>query len=270
MWNVLLLAAASMLVHVGSHERLIASEARIAERPLDASLRVEHAAALREDGQLARALDELETARRLDPCVASLEHECGASLLALGRDAEAEAAFTRAIESAPHDAFAHRRRADARSRQGDFAAALEDREAVARQIPEPEIVLELAEARRSVHGSAGALAALDAGIARLGLVPALVLRAIELEEERGNADAALSRLEAWGKTLARKEQAFVLRGEILERARRFDDAHRAFESALRAIDALGPRPQSTSATLDLRERARTASTRAAQSARRQP
>jgi tetratricopeptide (TPR) repeat protein len=255
------------------HERLHGCEARIAEQPLDASLRVEHAAALREHGRFTCAQDELETARRLDPCAVFLDREWGASWLALGNDVEAEAAFTRALELAPLDAFAHRQRALARARLGKLSSALEDREAVVSLTFEPEVVLELADARLSVLGIDSALAALDAGIARLGFVPALVLRAISLEEERGAVDAALMRLERWGQSLPRKEQAFVLRGEILERARRFDEARRAFESAERAIEALGARQQTTRATQELSARARAASTRvghAATAIRRKP
>jgi tetratricopeptide (TPR) repeat protein len=89
-----------------------------------------------------------------------------------------------------------------------------------------------------------ALAALDAGIARLGPVPALHLYAIELERARGHPEGALRRLEAVACGLGEPALVSSRRAVLLEEAGRIPEALAAYTETLTRIASLAPRARS--------------------------
>ena len=81
----------------------------------------------------------------------------------------------------------------------------------------------------------------DEGLQALNHPVTLQLYAIELEIDHLRYDAALKRLDQIASRSVRKETWLIRRGEILEKARRPEQAKQAYQGALDAIDAL---PQS--------------------------
>jgi tetratricopeptide (TPR) repeat protein len=123
--------------------------------------------------------------------------------------------------------------------------------------PEPELYLERADVLAAdVRQLDEALRGLDEGIDKLGPIVTLELAAIDLDLRLKNFDGALVRLNQIAAQSERKESWLVLRGEILKRAGRDEEARRAFNAALTAIESLPPahRQSRSVAALELRAR----------------
>lgn len=114
----------------------------------------------------------------------------------------------------------------------DFGAAI-----AGMRSPRPEQVFAHRDAWLAAGRRTEAVRALDAGIARLGPVAALELAAVDLEVDLERWDAALRRLDRLLQQTPRQPAWTARRGEILEKAGRAADAHRAFASALAMIEA---------------------------------
>lgn len=118
------------------------------------------AAVLLAAGRPQPALDELDVVLARHPDAYGLLFERGRALLALGRTNEAAQNFGRAIANMPQ--------------------------------PRPEHVIAQRDALLALGRRAAAVAALDAGMARIGRVAALQLPAVDLEVELGRPPCSMS------------------------------------------------------------------------------
>ena len=84
----------------------------------------------------------------------------------------------------------------------------------------------------------------------------LQLSAIDIELALKNYDAALTRLEMAADASPRKETWLARKGQILQQARRNDQARNAFNAALEAIDSLPADRRNVPAILELQEHIR--------------
>jgi tetratricopeptide (TPR) repeat protein len=103
--------------------------------------------------------------------------------------------------------------------------------------PTPDHVLALRDALLAAGDRAGAIAALDDGLTRVGLVPSLALPALDLELELGRNDAALRRIDALLTTNPRNEAWLARRADVLERLERRDEARIVRRDALAALQS---------------------------------
>ena len=103
--------------------------------------------------------------------------------------------------------------------------------------PTPDHVLALRDALLASGDRAGAVAALDFGLTRVGLVPSLALPALDLELELGRNEDALRRVDALLATNPRNEAWLARRGDVLDRLGRRDEARLARADALAAIQS---------------------------------
>jgi len=108
--------------------------------------------------------------------------------------------------------------------------------------PQPEDVHATAEAlsRLPRIGNRLALACVEWGLQRIGPCATLELAAVELEATVGRVDDALERLDRLRLASPRQESWWIRRGELLERARRNDDALESYRAARLAIRSLPP------------------------------
>ena len=122
--------------------------------------------------------------------------------------------------------------------------------------PTPDHVLALRDALLAAGDRAGALAALDLGLTRIGPVPSLALPALDLELELGRNEDALRRIDTLLATNPKNEAWLARRGDVLDRLGRREEARLARADALAAIRS---RPDSRrgerSATLERELRA---------------
>jgi hypothetical protein len=113
-----------------------------------------------------------------------------------------------------------------------------------------------------------AIRALDDASAALGPAPAFDLTALELEVRAGHTDAALARLDRIAASSPRPEGFLVQRGELLEYARRTQEAGAAYGAALAALEGVPPQQQATQAASKLGARARDGIARLSEAAAR--
>lgn len=164
----------------------------------------------------------------------------------------------------PQDAPVRLLRSQVLELGGHFLAALLDldRLIAALEFPEPDLFLarsRVASACPELAQAAipRALAGLDEGSCRLGLLPSLQIAAIDLELLRGFHDAALQRLETLAQQSPRKESWLSRRGDIQLAAGREQQARDSYRAALGAIDRLNSHKRRAQAmeTLEVHVRA---------------
>jgi tetratricopeptide (TPR) repeat protein len=195
-------------------------------------------------------------AARLDP--GNLEIDLARARLAVDRNllGDAVVALNRYLAARPQSEVALALRADVHDRAGRPADAATDYAAALRLAAEPsvELVLGLANALARAGDVAGALAAADTGILRLGPLVTLQQWSIEHLVANHRFDEALIRLDAMLAGSSRKEAGLTRRAEILAAAGRPLDAHSAFAAARSAWQMLPDGLRSTPAMGQLRYR----------------
>ena len=216
----------------------------------DATLLLQRAELLRIAEDWSAAEQDCREALRLKPDLHEV-HLCLARV-ALGRgDAAVAAEEARTLLRHAQSADAHRALASALVTLGDVAGAVAAQQRVVELADplDPGDFLRLAElqtARGADHTDA-ALAALDAGMERLGPLAVLQSRAAEIARDAGRFDEALRRVDALLAVTPRKEAWTAERGRVLLAAGRTSEARAAFSDALAAIDRLPDHHRSTHA-----------------------
>lgn len=256
LWALPLLACA----HGTIHERLDQLNKALALQPDDAALRCQLAGVYCEHGDWREALAELDRAEALAPGRNAVDLRRGDALLTGGRPAVAKAALDRFLAAHPAhpDALLLRARALGALKQAepslaDYRAALK-----ATPRPEPDLVQEVADAL-AAHGHADeAMQVLAAALVRLGPVPSLALRALELETAAGRFDAALTRIDALQKTAPRPEPWMAKRAALLAKAGRVAGARAAWQALVAHLDALPNLERGSPSLRDLADQARQA------------
>lgn len=151
------------------------------------------------------ALFEADRALAIDPVQPQVQIVRAKACMALGRPADAARAMRIAIDGMKN--------------------------------PTPDHVLALRDAVLASGDRAGALAALDLGLTRIGAVPSLALPALDLELELGRNEDALRRVDALLATNPKNEAWLARRGDVLDRLGRRDEARLARADALAAIQS---------------------------------
>ena len=240
-----LAVSALALAHQGMHETIERLTHEISEHPTDARLYHERGVAYMNDGKLEPARADLQRAAELgDP--AAVAYDLGVLFYRAGEYAQARESLTAHLAQSPGDPRAFDYRARAAREAGDVRAAIADFEALfasasgvnpGHYVSAAELVAKLEDG-----GIASALALLDAGIAKLGVIPQLQRPAIAFERERGDLSAALRRLETLAVPLGRNPEWRIERAELLHALRREDESRAELEDAARALDAAKPTP----------------------------
>lgn len=231
------LAAVSVYAHPEIDDALARLNTLIAASPKDADLYLERGELyVRHEDWVSAEANYLRAAE-LAPQHPGLPRVLGALEFAQGRLADARKHFDAAIARNPADAESLVLRARTLSALNVRPAAIADYDRALKLLenPPPEIFLE----RAALHASPkDALRGLDEGLARLGPIISLQLRALTIEEAAGLVDAALKRVDAIAKQTERPEVWLKRRGDILARAGRTREADAAYAAARTAIDAL--------------------------------
>ncbi|HUR60407.1 MAG TPA: tetratricopeptide repeat protein, partial [Opitutaceae bacterium] len=204
---------------------------------------------LRHLREWARAEADFAAAARLSPELATIDFFRARTWLEAGDFAQARSLADRFVRAVPAEAEGWFLRGDILAALNDPAGAASDYAEGIRltPTPRPEHFLRHAQflARAEPANPSPALAALDQGIARVGPVVTLVDYAITLELERGNSDAALTRIALAMENAPRRETWLVRRAEILAQSGRAAEAAAAYRGALAAINELPERYQQT-------------------------
>lgn len=233
---------------------------KIAASPKDASFRAFRADLHRFSRDFDAALADCEGARVLAPRDATVCTVCGRVLADAGFPRAARAVAETGLATTPDHPELRLLHARMLAKLGDALGAWDDYSAVIRAVPapSPDLFLE----RSDALAAAGpehldrAVGGLEEGIARLGPVITLELRALELEEKLGRVDAAVGRIDRLMADAKRKETWLVRKGDVLRRAGRAKEAGEAYRAALAALDSLPPNVRASKAMQDLEKQAR--------------
>lgn len=226
--------------HGSLHERIAALTAEIAAKPDDVTLRYQLAEISCQHGDWQAALTNLDKVDQLAPGKFPTDLLRGRAALSAGKADDAKAALDRFIAGQPGNSQALYLRARAFERLGKNDECLNDyRAALAVDArPEPDVFQEVAVALAFRGHGDEALRVLDAGMVKLGAIPTLGLKAIEMEVSLKRYDAALLRLEAMQKAAPRPEPWMAKRAALLEQAGRPDESRSAWESLVTHLSAL--------------------------------
>ena len=233
-----------LLAHPGIDVQIADLTERIAATPNDARLYLRRGELYRLHRDWKEAESDLRHARKLDPELNVVDQSLGRLMLDAERPKEALAPLERYLAKRPTDtrtlALLARtymqlgRHLDAATAYSTTIASVSDGK------PRPEYYLERARALKLAgpqHVEA-TLKGLDEGLRELDEPITLQLLAIEVEMLHKRYDGALSRIDRIIEGAARKESWFVRRGDILEKAGRFEAASAEYKKTLDAIAAL--------------------------------
>lgn len=226
--------------HGAFHDVVAELTVALKKDPNDPALHFKLAAAYCDHGDWQVALDYLEKVEQLAPEKFPTDLVRGQSLLTGERAAEAKAALDRFLSIQPENAPALMLRARAQQRLGATEAALADfREAFRRSAtPEADHVQEFINALVAKGLRDEASQTLAEAIAKLGPVPSLLLKALELDLAAGCFDEALSHIDTLQQSAARPEPWMERRAAVLEQAGRSDEARSAWQTLLAHIAGL--------------------------------
>ena len=261
-WGALVLLPAAAFGHNSFEERYEKLTAAIAREPNNAALHFELAEVYCIEGHAnwAGALAELDLAEKLAPGRHPVDLHRGRVLLASQRPAEALAALDRHVQARPEDHRGYQCRARAWQALDKKEECVADFRTALRLTPTVDSMLarEAADALYANGNKDEAVDLLAATLRKLGNVPSLITRAMELELATGRFDDALARVETMQKIWPLPEPWQARRAAILAQAGRLDEARHAWRTLITHIDRLEPPRRESDVLKKLRAEARAA------------
>jgi predicted Zn-dependent protease len=257
---LVLLNAGPVFAHEGYNELIASGSKAVEERPSDPALRFELASLHAQHRDLELALQNLDRVDALAPGKYLTDFVRGEAFFAVRDSGRAKQALDRQLVSRPGAAPALLLRARAERELGQQTASLADyREALkGTASPEPDLVQEVSSALAANGKKEEAAGVLAAGIARLGKIPSLVLRAIDLEIETKKFDAALRRIEQAQRDAPRPEPWMARRAAVLAQAGRVEESRAAWRELLEHLASLPDHERTSQSMSNLTDEARAA------------
>lgn len=257
---LLVLSAAPAPGHGGFHERLAQLAVALEKSPNDPALHFELADLNGQHGDWQMSLLNLDRVEELAPGKFQTSLLRGQAWLTGGQPGKAKTALDALLAGQPEHARGRLLRARAARRLGDVAGSLADyREALRRTpTPDPDLLQETADALAAAGFAEEAVQVLAAGIEKLGPIPSLALRAMEVEIATKNFDAALTRVEALRKSAPRPEPWMARRASVLAQAGRIEESRAAWQALVAHLEALPNLERGSHAMSKLAEDARQA------------
>jgi tetratricopeptide (TPR) repeat protein len=255
----LVLGTASLQAH-GDLDLQIREVSERIEKDPTAVLYLKRGELEREHCEYERALADYEKAEELDPGMDALFLCRGKALLEAGRPKPAREALDRFLNAKADHGDGYLTRARVLVALNEFALASDDfsRSIEHTKEPRPEHFLERALADEQAGDPDAAIAGLDEGMKRLGMIATLQEAAIAMEVKRRRFDSAVERVDALIAQAHRKESWQARKAEILAKAGRTDEARQAYRESLASIEALPPRLRSLQPMQDLEQAVRAA------------
>jgi tetratricopeptide (TPR) repeat protein len=198
-------------------------------------------------GELKLALQNLDRVDALAPGKFQTDLCRSQAFVVAGDFTKAKEALDRQLASHPENPRAWLLRARAERHLGQDKTSLADfREALKRTpSPDPDLIQEVADALATRGFQDEAAQVLAAGIAKLGQIPSLVLRALDLNIAGKDFDAALRLVAEMQKNAPRPEPWMARGATILAQAGRTDEARAAWKALSDHLASL-PAPERTS------------------------
>lgn len=253
-WRLVLLPvlACPALAHLDLDWHIEIVSELIANEPT-AALYLRRGELHRQHGDLDKALLDLAAAEKLAPGREAVRLSRALTLHSAGSLPAALETLDDFLALHPSHQNARLLRARVLVGMRRYEDAVRDFDEVVRLAPGsgPEPYLERAVTCEALQRPDAALASLEEGIRRLGDIPSLQIPALEIELRWLRYDAALARIDRLLARAERKERWHVRRAQCLAAMRRDDEARRACQDALAALEQLTPALRAVKATRDL-------------------
>lgn len=232
--------AGSVQAHGDLHERIEQFLAVSNRQPDDPALHFELASLYRQHGDWQNAIQQLDEVDRLAPGKYLTDFLRGETLLDGLQYTPARTVLDTFLRAHPGHTRGLALRARALRALNESEACLADYRAALRGTPQPEpdLVMETADALAAYDRLDEAIQVLDTASAQQGAIVSLPLRAIELETNAGRFEAALQRVAAQQKLAARPESWLARRAQILAQAGRTTEAREAWQALLTHLGTL--------------------------------
>ena len=258
--SLLLARTETVLGHGGFHERIEYLTKALEKTPSDPVMRFELANLHAQHGNTALALKDLDKVDALALGKFPTDLIRGEAYFVARDFAKAKRALDRQLVSHPETARAWLLRARTEGELAQEAPSLADyREALKRTTsPEPDLFQEVADALIAADKKGEAAEVLAAGIEKLGKIPSLVLRALDLEIETKNFEGALRRIEQAQRDAPRPEPWMARRAIVLAQAGRGEESRAAWKTLIDRLDLLPDNQRTSRAMSKLRDEAREA------------
>ncbi len=252
-----LVAPLQLRAHGVTSEQVKQLTAQIQRTPNNADLYLRRGELHRHLGHTKAALADFDKVQKLAPERLEVAVYRARLYLQANVPERAQLVLDRYLKLRPTHTEAVLLRAQANTKIGARALAIQDYTTALTRLAQPKPELFLARAQLQVEGNqlAAALTGLDEGIAKLGSLVTLQWLAIEVEMKRKRWDAALTRLDLLAAQSERKESWLVQRAEILLLAGRQEEAPHTLVAALQAIAALPDHLRRTPAIMTLEAKA---------------
>ena len=232
-WGAFIIGFAPVVLGAhGTHGQLMeVVNRKLESAPTDANLWYQRGFLNLEHEDAAQAIEDLEKAESLAPGKLHTLYLKGQALQLSGKLPDARATLDTHLLRFPDHAPGYISRARVLVKLGAQEEALSDYRTALAKSPnaEPDLVHEAAATLETNGHRDEALQVLDAGLKRLGQIPSLTLKALEIEVKAGRYDSALARVEALQKSAPRAEPWMAKRAELLGQAGRLEESHAAWK-----------------------------------------
>lgn len=225
--------------HGDLHERILELTKKIANEPTNVQLVLQRGELSRQHGDWQAAVSDCDRAKDIDPA-ADTDFLRGRAFLEGGKAAEALPLIQAILRREPENLLALMLRGRAQFKLTQYQEAAADfRETLKRTPnPEPDMLQETADALVASGARKEAGEMLATAITRIGPVPSLVQRALDLEIALKNFDAALTRVDAMQNSAPRPEPWMARRASVLAQAGRIPESKAAWEALIAHLNAL--------------------------------
>lgn len=250
-------AIGALLGKCDAHPELLAQidelTSEIAQQPTSGVLYLRRGEVHRLHQDWDAAMQDYEQAQRQGADVAGVRLARGHMLLEAGRMRESRAQLDALVVEHPEIVPLRITRAQLLEQTSETAAAVDEYTSAIQLSAEPRPQWYLARAQLLVQlgRRRGAVHSLDEGIARLGPIVGLVLRASEIEAQDGQTSQAAERLLRLANSSGRKETYMLRIAELYSAGKDSVMAAKYADEARQAIAKLPERLQKTSATREL-------------------
>ena len=239
--------------HGDTYEKLQRLTQDISDHPQSADLHRQRGQVHAQHGHWDEAIADYERAEQLDPEIKHLDLLLGKALRKAKRFEEAVSRLDRYIIKYSESPGAYLARARAHASALSVDAASADFAKVAKLAPNPDACVEWATLLVKTNRAAEAIQRLEEGCNALGPLISLQVKIIDIENSRGNYDAALKRIDAILVNAPRKESGLARKGDVLARAGKPSAAADAYMQALVALRRLPSRHRNSAAMQTLQK-----------------
>jgi tetratricopeptide (TPR) repeat protein len=218
--------------HGGYHEEIRRTDEQLATSPDNAELWFHRGFLNSQHGDWQQSLLDLEKVGRLAPGKFPVDLVRGQALAAGGQLEAARTVLTDFITSRPEVPEALSSRARVCMKLGNTDDAVADFKAALQKSkqPEPDLFVDTADALIAQRHPEEAVKVLQDGMAKLGDLASLAIKALELQQTLGLYDGALSSVAVMQKSAPRPEPWMARRASILAKAGRLDEARTAWQA----------------------------------------